>query len=77
MATKTISITEEAYERLASAKDRNESFSEVILKHFPKRPLLELAGILSHEDAERLRLKIKESRRFSRNRLKNIAEKLK
>ncbi|MEK6861077.1 MAG: antitoxin VapB family protein [Nanoarchaeota archaeon] len=77
MSTKTISISEEAYKRLALAKDRNESFSEIILRHFPKRPLLELAGILSHEEAERLRLRIKESRKFSRNRLKNIAKKLK
>lgn len=38
MPTRTISITEEAYERLKSLK-RNEkmSFSDVILEHFPKK----------------------------------------
>jgi predicted CopG family antitoxin len=41
MATKTISITEEAYERLRSLKkDEKTSFSDVIVKHYPgKRKL--------------------------------------
>lgn len=38
MSTKTISITEDAYERLRSLKDSDKmSFSEVILKYYPKR----------------------------------------
>lgn len=41
MATKTISITEEAYERLKSLKtDDKTSFSDVIVKHYPKRKKL-------------------------------------
>jgi predicted CopG family antitoxin len=38
MPTRTISITNEAYERLRSLK-RNEkmSFSDVILEHFPRK----------------------------------------
>lgn len=41
MATKTISITEEAYERLKSLKtDEKTSFSDVIVKHYPKRKKL-------------------------------------
>ena len=41
MATKTISITEEAYERLRSLKkDEKTSFSDVIVKHYPKRKKL-------------------------------------
>jgi predicted CopG family antitoxin len=41
MATKTISITEEAYERLrALKKDEKTSFSDVIVKYYPvKRKL--------------------------------------
>ncbi len=44
MATKTISITEEAYERLRSLKkDEKTSFSDVIVKHYPgKRKLSEV-----------------------------------
>jgi len=41
MATKTISITEEAYERLrALKKDEKMSFSDVIVQHYPKRKRL-------------------------------------
>ena len=36
MATKTISITEEAYERLKNLKkDEKTSFSDVIVKYYP------------------------------------------
>jgi predicted CopG family antitoxin len=41
MATKTISITEEAYERLRNLKkDEKMSFSDVIVKHYPKKKRL-------------------------------------
>ena len=52
MATKTISITEEAYERLKTRKAKNESFTDVINRVTGKRSLLELAGILSDEEAD-------------------------
>lgn len=77
MATKTISITEDAYERLASVKEKNESFSEVITKHFPKRSLLELAGILTHKESDKLREHIRKRRKASRERLNKIASRLK
>ncbi len=54
MSTKTISITEDAYERLRSLKDSDKmSFSEVILKYYPKRGRLSetLAEIARGEDA--------------------------
>lgn len=38
MATRTISITEEAYQKLKSLKScEKESFSDVILKYYPSR----------------------------------------
>ncbi|ATZ61191.2 MAG: antitoxin VapB family protein [Methanosarcinales archaeon Met12] len=40
MATKTISITEEAYNRLVSEKERDESFTNTILKLTGKKDLL-------------------------------------
>jgi len=48
MATKTISITEDAYERLrALKKDERTSFSEVIVKYYPvKRRLSDVLAEL-------------------------------
>ena len=48
MATKTISITEEAYERLRALKrDERTSFSEVIVKYYPvKRKLSDVLAEL-------------------------------
>lgn len=77
MATKTISITEEAYERLKVKKEKNESFTDVINRVTGKRSLLELAGILSEEEADRLEKHIKERRAASRKRTNRIREMLK
>jgi len=48
MATKTISITEEAYEKLkALKKDEKTSFSDVIVKYYPmKRKLSDVLAEL-------------------------------
>jgi predicted CopG family antitoxin len=48
VSTKTISITEEAYERLrALKKDEKMSFSDVIVKYYPvKRKLSDVLGEL-------------------------------
>ena len=76
MATKTLTITEDAYERLLNAKEREESFSEIIVKHFPKRSLLELAGLFSAKEADDLRAHIRARRKASRSRLNQIAQRL-
>jgi predicted CopG family antitoxin len=49
MSTKTISITEDAYDRLRSLKETERmSFSEVIIKYYPKkRPLSETLAEIS------------------------------
>jgi len=50
MSTKTISITEDAYNRLKGLKDSDRmSFSEVILKYYPSRR--KLSEILAEIDA--------------------------
>ena len=76
MATKTISITEEAYERLKVEKKENESFTDVINRVTGRRSLLELAGILSKEEGDSLEKHIKERRAASRRRLERIRESL-
>ena len=63
MATKTISITEDAYERLAAKKGPSESFIDVIVKITARRSLMELAGILSDKEADELRKNIEKIRR--------------
>jgi predicted CopG family antitoxin len=51
MSTKTITITEEAYDRLKSRKGDNQSFSEVILHNFPaKRKLSEILDEIGRDD---------------------------
>ncbi|MBI4150362.1 antitoxin VapB family protein, partial [Candidatus Woesearchaeota archaeon] len=45
MATKSITVTNEAYERLAAFKEPHESFSDVITKLTSRYSLLDLIGV--------------------------------
>ena len=65
MATKTISITEDAYERLNSIKYSNESFSEVIKRVTSQISLIKLAGLLSKESVNILENSVLEGRKRS------------
>lgn len=51
MASKTITVTVEAYEALKAAKDRSESFSEAIMRVVGRRSLKEFVGTLSEGSA--------------------------
>ena len=70
MGTKTISISEEAYEILKSWKGERDSFSSVILKLSKKQNLLKYSGIISEKRGEELRSSIEYSRKKSRERYK-------
>jgi predicted CopG family antitoxin len=51
MSTKTITITEEAYDRLRSRKGEKQSFSEVIIQHFPaKKKLSQILAEIGRDD---------------------------
>ena len=77
MATKTISITEEAYERLATKKRERESFSDVINRITKKTNLSDFAGLLTEKEAENLKKAIKDDRQRSRKRVERIERMLK
>lgn len=73
MATKNISITEEAYERLAGLKKDNESFSEIIITITHGRKLGDFFGILSNSSADKIEKNIAELR--AKHRKRNIQRK--
>jgi len=76
MSTKSITITNDAYERLAALKGRNESFSEVITKITMKHSLLDLIGLLSKEEANELRKNINDTRERLRQNINKIGDRL-
>ncbi len=71
MSTKTITITEEAYERLKSRKGEGQSFSEVIMQNFPaKRKLSEILAEIGKDDelADRIEAASREMRQSKMRR---------
>ena len=68
MGTKTISITDEAYDLLKSWKGERDSFSSVIMKLGKKQDLLKYAGIITEKRGEELKRTIIESRKRFRER---------
>lgn len=73
MATKTITITEEAYEKLKMRKKGNESFSEVISRVMPYTDWADFIGIFSEKSASKLERSIKEMRKESEEELDRIS----
>lgn len=74
--SKSIRLSEEAYERLAAHKREDETFSEVVLRLAGERSLLDLAGILSEEEADALREAVNERRERRAAELEEIADEM-
>lgn len=74
--SKSIRLSKEAYERLATHKKENETFSDVVLRLAGERSLLELAGILTDEQADVLEAAIKERRNHRREELDGVVDRL-
>ncbi len=77
MVTKTLTITEDAYNLLSGAKFKDESFSEEILRLFSqkrRRPLSDFFGILSEEEGQGM---LDDLKRIKATNLKLLQERLK
>jgi predicted CopG family antitoxin len=76
MPTRTISLDEEAYERLKAHKRGDESFSDVVKRLAGERSWKEVTGILTDEEADALEDAIDEGRARSRERGDRLAREL-
>jgi predicted CopG family antitoxin len=63
MATKNISITLDAYKRLAALRKKNESFSEIIMEITGKKDIMNFFGCLSEDSADRIEKSIIKNRK--------------
>jgi predicted CopG family antitoxin len=72
--SKSIRLSEEAYERLAAHKRDDETFSDVVLRLAGERSLLDIAGILDDEEAEALRDAVEERRERRSADLDRVAD---
>jgi len=72
--SKSVRLSEEAYDRLAAHKRDDETFSDVVLRLAGERSLLDLAGILNDEEADALREAVQERRARRSDELEEIAE---
>ena len=77
MATKTLTITEEAYKRLAGRKKEKESFSDVINREFGKVNLEDFFGLWSQETAEKIENNIEKIREIRKKADKKRIERMK
>ena len=64
MAVKTITVTEKAYYALSSVKEKNESFSETLLRMTNRKPISLFFGALSKGNGEKLENSVKEVRKM-------------
>ena len=74
MVTKMVRLSEDAYSVLSNNKSAGESFSDVVCRICNYRPksLLDLAGILSDDDAEKMKEQIIDARNESSMRSEEL-----
>jgi predicted CopG family antitoxin len=68
MGTRNISISDEAYSKLAAMKAPKESFTDVINRLAGKKSVLDLVGLLTPKEGAELRSNIQDIRARSRKR---------
>ncbi len=79
MATKTLTITEDAYNLLAQSKQEGESFSGEIRRIFSKkkvRNLMDFFGVLSYEEGEEMLAAMRKKKKMQielhKNRIRTL-----
>jgi predicted CopG family antitoxin len=73
---RNIRLTKDAYDRLKRHKQEGESFSDTVERLAGERSLLELAGVLTDDEAERMRDAIRDQEDRSRKRLDRLADRM-
>ena len=73
----TITLADDAYERLKVLKNEKESFSEVVRRLTTRKPLTSFAGLLTKDEAETVETVIRQGRLRSRARAERILQELK
>jgi len=74
--SKSICLSEAAYDRLAAHKREDETFSEVVLRLAGERSLTELAGVLDDEQTEDVRAAIEERRERRSDDLESVVDEI-
>jgi len=74
--SKSIRLSDDAYERLAAHKREDETFSDVVMRLAGERSLLEISGVLSDDEADELRDAVAERRARRHTELEGIADEL-
>ncbi|ADQ69417.1 hypothetical protein C499_12625 [Halogeometricum borinquense DSM 11551] len=73
---RNVRLTEDAYQRLKMRKQEGESFSDTVARIAGERSLLDLAGILSDDEADAMRDAIREREEQSRDRLDRLSDEM-
>ena len=74
--SKSVRLSEEAYERLKALRREDETLSDVVLRLTGERSFLELAGILSDEQADALEDAIENRRTRRQVELESVADEM-
>jgi predicted CopG family antitoxin len=76
MPSRTVNLSEEAYQRLAALKVGGESFSDVVNRLTGKHAVLQLRGVLSDAQARAFREVVRDSDRRYRAESGRVARRL-
>lgn len=74
--SRSVRLSEEAYERLKALRREDETLSEVVVRLTGERSFLELAGILSDEQADTLEDAIEDRREHRQVELESVADEM-